>query len=101
MELKLLSKLDVKANMAQISPKCENRRRSSDTRFQLSERKLKTWKGVKCLPSYRWESAKSRRAIQKSYRKRAYQAIYTKAKDMSLFKRPLQRLVLLTPIDEN
>lgn len=77
MELKLLSKLDVKANMAQISPKCENRRRSSDAKFQLSERKLKTWKSVKCLPSYRWESAKSRRAIQKS--------IYTKAKDMSLF----------------
>lgn len=73
--MELLSKFDVKAKMAQISPKFENRRRSSDTTFQLSERKLKTWKSVKCLPSCRWESAKSRRAIQKSHRKRTYEAI--------------------------
>lgn len=55
-----------------ISPKYENRRRSSDTRFQLSERKLETWKSVKSLPRCRWESAKSRRAIQESHRKRTY-----------------------------
>ena len=99
MELKLLPKLDVEAKVAHISQKFENRRRSSDTRFQLRERKLELGNVSNVYPG---ADGKVRRVdvqyknLTASEPMKQYQG-----KGYVTVQRPVQRLGLLIPIDEN